>query len=47
MKICVNCSEEIDDSNNYCEPCAYIRLEKYIVELYAKQERNKNKSGIP
>ncbi len=46
MKKCLNCSEEIDDKSDYCEPCAYVRLEKYIDEIYEKQERNKNKLGI-
>ncbi|MFX1391732.1 MAG: hypothetical protein ACFE9Z_16840 [Promethearchaeota archaeon] len=39
MKICLECGKEIDDEHTICEICAYVRLEKYVNELYKKQEK--------
>lgn len=48
MKICKNCGgrvEEEDEDEDLCEDCGFIRLKKFINELYEKQvkEENKNK----
>lgn len=41
MKGCLECGKDIDDDHTYCELCAYIRLEKYINELYEKHDKKK------
>lgn len=50
MKTCMKCGKKIDDkddSDKYCEDCAFERLKEYIGELYEKQvqEEKKNKSN--
>ena len=45
MKVCLECGKNVDDDHTFCEPCAFIRLEKYVNELHEKQEKRKRGLG--